>query len=206
MQIQTVLKVGAALCVAFFGIEVARTSLQGPKAVSVPAVQVQVLAQSPVQTPTNKAAFAFEGYQIRPLAQFAVRARVLGREDYRMDKEADLSPIDLALGWKQMANPAVYGPLNITQGGRWYRYSWKDQPPIPLQEIIESSANMHMIPANTAVRKVLKKAREGSFVQISGYLVEATNAQGWRWTSSLTRSDSGGGSCELVFVESAVVE
>ncbi len=206
MQIQTVLKVGAALCVAFFGIEAARTSLQGPKAVSAPAVQVQVLAQSPVQTPTNKAAFAFEGHQIRPLAQFAVRARVLGREDYRMDKEADLSPIDLALGWKQMANPAVYGPLNITQGGRWYRYSWKDQPPIPLQEIIESSANMHMIPANAAVHKVLKKAREGSFVQISGYLVEATNAQGWRWTSSLTRSDSGGGSCELVFVESAVVE
>lgn len=205
MQIQTVLKVGAALCVAFFGIEAARTSLHGPKAVQAPVAQ-QVHAQAPVQTPTDKAAFAFEGYQIRPLAQFAVRARVLGREDYRMDKEADLSPIDLALGWKQMADPAVYGPLNITQGGRWYRYSWKDQPPIALQEIIESSANMHMIPANAAVLQALKKAREGRFIQISGYLVEATNTQGWRWTSSLTRSDSGGGSCELVFVESALVE
>lgn len=205
MQIQTVLKVGAALCVAFFGIEAARTSLHGPKAVQAPVAQ-QIQAQTPVQTPTDKAAFAFEGYQIRPLAQFAVRARVLGREDYRMDKEADLSPIDLALGWKQMADPAVYGPLNITQGGRWYRYSWKDQPPIALQEIIESSANMHMIPANAAVLQALKKAREGRFIQISGYLVEATNTQGWRWTSSLTRSDSGGGSCELVFVESALVE
>ncbi len=204
MQIQTVLKVGAALCVAFFGIEAARTSLHGPKAVQAPVAQHH--AQTPVQTPTDKAAFAFEGYQIRPLAQFAVRARVLGREDYRMDKEADLSPIDLALGWKQMADPAVYGPLNITQGGRWYRYSWKDQPPIALQEIIESSANMHMIPANAAVLQALKKAREGRFIQISGYLVEATNTQGWRWTSSLTRSDSGGGSCELVFVESALVE
>lgn len=205
MQIQTVLKVGAALCVAFFGIEAARTSLHGPKAVQAPVAQ-QIHAHTPVQTPTDKAAFAFEGYQIRPLAQFAVRARVLGREDYRMDKEADLSPIDLALGWKQMADPAVYGPLNITQGGRWYRYSWKDQPPIALQEIIESSANMHMIPANAAVLQALKKAREGRFIQISGYLVEATNTQGWRWTSSLTRSDSGGGSCELVFVESALVE
>ena len=205
MQIQTVLKVGAALCVAFFGIEAARTSLHGPKAVQAPVAQ-QIHAQTPVQTPTDKAAFAFEGYQIRPLAQFAVRARVLGREDYRMDKEADLSPIDLALGWKQMADPAVYGPLNITQGGRWYRYSWKDQPPIAPQEIIESSANMHMIPANAAVLQALKKAREGRFIQISGYLVEATNSQGWRWTSSLTRSDSGGGSCELVFVESALVE
>lgn len=205
MQIQTVLKVGAALCVAFFGIEAARTGLHGPKAVQAPVAQ-QIHAQTPVQTPTDKAPFAFEGYQIRPLAQFSVRARVLGREDYRMDKDAELSPIDLALGWKQMADPAVYGPLNITQGGRWYRYSWKDQPPIALQEIIESSANMHMIPANAAVLQALKKAREGRFIQISGYLVEATNTQGWRWTSSLTRSDSGGGSCELVFVESALVE
>jgi len=65
---------------------------------------------------------------------------------------------------------------------------------------------MHMIPANAAVLQALKKAREGRFIQISGYLVEATNTQGWRWTSSLTRSDSGGGSCELVFVESALVE
>jgi len=206
MQIQTVLKVGAALCVAFFGIEVARTSLQGPKAVSVPAVQVQVLAQSPVQTPTNKAAFAFEGHQIRPLAQFAVRARVLGREDYRMDKEADLSPIDLALGWKQMANPAVYGPLNITQGGRWYRYSWKDQPPIPLQEIIESSANMHMIPASPAVGRALEKAQEGRYIRLTGKLVNVQHASGWRWSSSLSRVDSGAGACELVYVESAVVE
>ena len=60
--------------------------------------------------PDRQGPFAFEGYQIRPLAQFAVRARVLGREDYRMDKEADLSPIDLALGWKQMADPAVMAP------------------------------------------------------------------------------------------------
>ena len=204
MQIQTVLKIGAALCVAFFGIEAARTSLQAPKPVRPPPAQV--LVQSPVQTPTDKAAFGFEGYQIKPLAQFTVRARVLAREDYQMDKEADLSPMVLALGWKQMADPAVYRPLNITQGGRWYRYSWKEQPPIPLQEIIESSANMHMIPANASVHKALKKARAGGLIQISGYLVEATHPKGWRWTSSLTRSDSGANSCELVFVESAVVE
>ena len=205
MQLKTVLKAGVVMLVVFFAVEWARTSLAPPRTGGPPLAEL-VFAEVPQQVSAEKPAFAFKGFQIRPLAQFTIRARVLSREDYYFGNDATLSPMDLALGWKRMADPAVYGALHITQGGRWYRYSWKDQPPIPLQEIIESSANMHMIPANTAVRKVLKKAREGSFVQISGYLVEATNAQGWRWTSSLTRSDSGGGSCELVFVESAVVE
>jgi len=75
-----------------------------------------------------------------------------------------------------------------------------------VQEIVESSANMHLIPANAAVEKTLGKAREGASVRLTGFLVQATDPSGWRWTSSLTRSDSGAGSCELVFVESAQVE
>ena len=105
-----------------------------------------------------------------------------------------------------MAEPAVYEALNIRQGGRWYRYSWSDQPPIPPQEIIESSANMHMIAATPAVERALEQARRGKFIRITGKLVEVTHPSGWRWTSSLTRSDSGANACELVFVESAQVE
>jgi len=135
-----------------------------------------------------------------------VRARVLSREDYSLGREADLSRTDLALGWKRMADPAVYGPLHITQGGRWYRYSWRDQPPIPVQEIIESSANMHMIAADAAVERALAKVRQGQLVRITGKLVEVSHASGWRWTSSLTRTDSGANSCELVFVESLQTE
>ena len=37
-------------------------------------------------------------------------------------------------------------------------------------------------------------------MRIEGWLVEARAADGWRWRSSLTRDDTGGGSCELVFV------
>lgn len=166
----------------------------------------QPLADSPVQAATSDAPFEFRGYQVKPLATFALRARVLSREDYYVGKEAGLSSVDLALGWKRMADLAVYEALNITQGGRWYRYSWRDQPPIPPQEIIESSANMHMIAATPVVERALKKARAGANIRITGRLVEVRHPSGWRWPSSLTRSNSGGSSCELVFVESVQVE
>ena len=207
MNFATLFKIALALLVAFFAVEKLRVhyadqrlQTHGMAAVTPP------LADSPVQAATSTAAFEFRGYQVKPLAAFAVRARVLAREDYYVGKEAELSPLDLALGWKRMADPVVYEALNITQGGRWYRYSWRDQPPSPVQEIIESSANMHMIAATPAVERALKKARAGDNIRITGKLVEVTHPSGWRWTSSLTRTDSGANSCELVFVEAVQVE
>lgn len=209
MTFSTLLKIAIALAVAFFAIEKLRVQQADKRLLhsqGAATLGASPWADSPVQSPTRDAPFAFRGYQVTPLADFAVRARVLSREDYSLGREADLSPLDLALGWKRMADPAVYGPLNIIQSGRWYRYSWRDQPPIAVQEIIESSANMHIIPATPAVERALKKVRQGGYIRITGKLVEVSHPSGWRWTSSLTRSDSGASSCELVFVESVQLE
>ena len=208
MTFSTVIKFAVALAVAFFALEQLRVHqadrrLQGHAAAGIAA---QAFADNPVQTATSAAPFEFRGYQVKPLATFSVRARVLSRETYSFGKEAELSPLDLALGWKRMADPAVYEALNISQGGRWYRYSWRGEPPIAHQEIIESSANMHLIPATPAVERALDKARKGGFIHITGKLVEVSQPNGWRWQSSLTRADTGANSCELVFVESAQVE
>lgn len=140
------------------------------------------------------------GAGLRPLAGFSVDARVLGREDYRLGREATFSPVDLALGWGRMADDAVLARLDIRQGGRWYRYTWQGQSPIPVDEIVRSSANMHMIPADAAVAAALGRIERGQRVRIDGWLVEVNARDGWRWRSSLTREDSGGGACELVYV------
>lgn len=143
---------------------------------------------------------------VRPLAGFSIGARVLSREDYRLGREAEFSPVDLALGWGRMAEDAVLSRLDISQGGRWYRYRWTDAPPIPLDEIVRSSANMHMIPADDAVARALARIERGQRVRIDGWLVEVAAGDGWRWRSSLTREDSGGGACELVLVCSVATE
>ncbi len=140
-------------------------------------------------------------FLVSPLAAFSVEARVLGREDYDFGPESAISPTDLALGWQRMAQPDVYEPLDVSQSGRWYRYRWGAQgPPIPLPEIIRSSANMHMVPADENVARALERVRPDQMVRLQGWLIEARRDDGWAWRSSLTREDSGDGACELVYV------
>lgn len=157
----------------------------------------------PQQSDASEAgAFDFRGYRIKPLADFVIAARVLGREDYRFDREAELAPMDLALGWGPMSDEAVLAQIDISQSGRWYRWHAR-QLPIPRRDIERHSANMHLIPADEGVADVLKDVREGSLIELHGFLVEARSDDGWRWRSSLTRDDRGARSCELVFVERA---
>jgi len=137
---------------------------------------------------------------LQPLAGFSLEARVLSREDYRLGRESDLSPTDLALGWGRMRDDAVLARLDIDQSNRWYHYRWQGVPPIPLSEIIDSSANMHMIPGSEAIASALARVEAGERVRIDGWLVEAQAPDGWRWRSSTSREDTGAGACELVYV------
>ena len=152
------------------------------------------------------APFAVGDYQVTPLATFTVRARVLRVEKYYVGREADLSPIDVALGWGVMSDTTAIDKLNISQGNRFYFYSWSDDPPLPVADIVEHSANMHLIPSSTYIKKKLNHIRVGHIVEFSGYLVRADASDGWSWTSSLTRADSGAGACEVVWVNSVSIQ
>jgi hypothetical protein len=166
--------------------------------VLVPAVPKQG------DVPAGMRAFEKEGFTITPLATFALEARVLSREDYSFDTGAAISPTDLTLGWGPMSDSAVLERLSISQGTRWWRW-YSDDPPIGRSDIEGSAANMHMIPADDGVASALSRVREGDVVALRGYLVEAVRADGWRWRSSLSRSDTGSGACELIWVESLSV-
>lgn len=162
-----------------------------------------VSGEAPLQTgvPAAMPPFRHEQFTVTPLAGFSIEARVLGREDYRFDAESAFSPTDLALGWGGMADPQVYGKLRISQSGRWYRYQWgAEGPPLPPAEIVRSSANMHLVPADEKVAQALARVRPDQTVRIQGWLVEARRDDGWGWRSSLTREDSGAGACELIYV------
>lgn len=161
--------------------------------------------EGPVQTaPDATAPWVFRDHTLTPLAAFEIHARVLGAERYRFDRAAELSPVDLALGWGPMSDSRVLEAFRIDQRDRWY--FWRAaQMPIPEGEVIRHSANMHMIPANEAIGRRLKAARVGQVVRLKGKLVRADGKDGWHWASSLTRADTGDGSCEVIWVEAAQV-
>lgn len=161
-----------------------------------------LVASAPVQQPPGDVPLLRQDdFVITPVARFEVEARVLSTKRYRGKREADLSPIDLALGWGPMSDQAVIDRLDISQKVRFYLWKAKGGLPIARSAIERNSANMHMIPANDDVREDLLKVRSGELVQFRGYLVNVRASDGWRWTTSTTRNDTGGGACELVWVE-----
>jgi hypothetical protein len=160
-----------------------------------------VASLQPIQQSTSQSNFERNGYTITPLESFELEARVLSSEHYSFGREADLSPVDLALGWGRMSDESILKDIKITQSGRFYYWHVNDFP-IPREEIETHSANMHMIPANSQIEKLLKSVRVGQIVTFKGQLVEVKAQDGWHWKSSLTRNDTGAGACELVFVES----
>jgi len=161
-----------------------------------------VAPEIPIQKKVeNVKPFAFKDYTITPLRNFNIEARVLSKEKYSFDKEAELSPLDLTLGWGRMSDERILKSIDITQSGRWYHWQ-TDRFPIPRREIETHSANMHMIPATKEIEKSLSKIRKGEVVMIEGYLVRVDAKDGYYWVSSLSRSDTGAHACEVVFVKS----
>jgi len=165
-----------------------------------------IAPHEPVQTdPESVAAITLGHWKLTPRAHYDITARVLGREDYAYDRLADLVPEDLALGWGPMSDNRVLAAISISQSARFYTWHATTLP-IPVQDVVEHSANTHVIPADAAVRAQLARIRPGEVVHLSGLLVDGVRDDGAWIRTSLTRSDTGAGACEVMLVESVEVK
>jgi hypothetical protein len=138
------------------------------------------------------------------VAAYEIEARVLRTKRYLAQGE-DLVPIDVALGWGVMSDQATLDRLKISQSNRFFFYEWQNEPPCPPAELISTGANVHVIAADKAVAKAVRQLRAGQIVKMRGYLVNATKPNGFHWRSSLLRTDTGNGACELFYVEAITV-
>jgi hypothetical protein len=144
----------------------------------------------------------FKNSQVTGLANFRVRARVLLTEHYWWGREADVAPVDLTLGWRIMSNQEILDGLRIYRMRRAYAWMPRDgRLPASEADIIAHSANMHMVPSTAELADRLRAIHAGDLVDIRGYLIEIKFPDGGTWRSSLTRTDTGNGACELVWVD-----
>jgi hypothetical protein len=104
-----------------------------------------------------------------------------------------------------MSDETVLNELKISQMSRFFYWETNGHLPIPVEKICANASNMHMIPADKFVRKKLFKVRPGQLIAIKGYLVSVTGKDGMTWQSSLSRTDTGRGACELIWVEEASI-
>ncbi len=200
MKIKAVLKSTACVALVAFGLYGLwpRTALRHPPGVLVAAEPEQHMIPA-------KPLGAVHGFSLTAVATYALQARVLHTKRY-WATGADLVPYDVALGWGRMSDQAVLDSLKIAQSSRFFFYQWRNAPPIPEKEIVCHAANNHLIAASPQVAKAIRQLRVGQLVNLRGYLVNASKPDGTRWPTSLSRTDTGNGACELFYVESVQAE
>lgn len=162
-----------------------------------------VAPDEPVQIDLNPPPrFEAKGYILVKRAKFDITARLLRKETYHLDGGAGLAPVDLGLGWGPLSDSAMLDGLEFSQMGRFFYWQpRKADFPLPTAVLISHMAQMHVIPADKDVESRLKKLRPGQIVTASGYLVDVRGPGGFAWNTSLSRTDTGDGACELFWVE-----
>ncbi len=133
-------------------------------------------------------------------ANYQVTARILAHESYHFDALSDLVPEDYVLGWGPMSDNRVLRSIEISQSNRFYYWRVPGDLPVPRESIIAHSANTHVIPRDATVAKQLSRLRQGQIATLSGDLVDGERDDGMSIRTSLVRTDSGAGACEVFLV------
>ncbi len=179
----------------------------GPRPVSEDAGPID-LSQPPEQTaieltdPVRTEAGGYE-FVITPLARYVLRGIVVSRENYRTGWNAELSPCDVAMVWGELTADGAWRNLAWSQSSRWYFWKWHGQQPFANGLIVRNSSNTHVVPASPNLAGASRALAAGDIAELTGELVRIDGRKGqekvW-WKSSLSRTDTGDGSCELLYL------
>ncbi len=137
-------------------------------------------------------------------ASYKIAGLVVSTKHYYSDRNSLLAPVDIALVFGDLYSNSLYKEIKWSQSGRWYW--WKYDSSFPRQDnsyISRYSSNNHIIPSNDNLKKAAKSVSRGDIIALEGYLVYVDGKKGeatfW-WNSSLSRGDTGDGSCEVLYL------
>lgn len=145
---------------------------------------------------------------LSPAAEYRISAMVMGKKKYTWGWDSDVAPYDLVLAWNKLMLPENQKGIVYSQGSRWYYFHYDESFPLTESYIYKHSANHHIIPANTNILEAIKKIRNKERIYLEGYLVNIkgqSEQKGVWWNTSLSRNDRGNGSCEVLYVNRAII-
>jgi hypothetical protein len=100
-----------------------------------------------------------------------------------------------------MSDNRILNGMNISQANRFYFWRSPPDAPVSKEVIISHSANTHIIPESRLIARQLSHLRPGQIVTLAGLLVDGTRDDGAWIKSSLSRTDTGAGACEVLLVQ-----
>ena len=177
------------------------------------AEPVQVaLAKPAVMTLTRNG----YNYELTALYDYTISGLVAHKLNYGwfvIDRSEKAFPVDLCLIWGDNLRQKLHQDRSVrfSQDCRFCFARWDGNVPFNAEQL----SNNHLLAADDALETKLKQIRAGDQVTLHGKLVnvKATlvgrggryDSTAMTWNTSTTRTDSGPGACEVIYVEQAVV-
>jgi hypothetical protein len=144
--------------------------------------------------------------RLTPVAEYRIAALVVGKESYSYGWNAEVSPIDLALAWGKLAEPESRRYVFYSQSNRWTSFKMKEGSPFKPAYVTSHACNHHIIPSTRNLWYAIKTIKEKQRVVLEGFLVNVAGTYEGKavwWKTSLSRTDSGDGACEILYVTKA---
>jgi hypothetical protein len=167
-------------------------TLPPPLSVSRPGSAASEPRQSACRVPPWRR----NGSSVAALAKFEATVTLISKKAYT-DREAPLSPIDIAVAWGWMASHWK----EFKWDHSWRYIQWETDQRYDSRKLQACVANIHVIPRDLSVLDRLRAKRPDELVHLAGYLVQVDGPNGYVWRSSLTRTDGGKGACEVLWLE-----
>jgi hypothetical protein len=145
-------------------------------------------------------------YTLTRLAEYKATV-IIPSKMFQYDHASAISPIDLVFTWGDLASPEYGGYVTCKSYSRHYICKLKPNLYISALYAETHSSNNHIIPANDNVYEGIKSIGTNQVAYLEGYLVNVeSDIFSKPWETSLNRVDTGFDSCEIFYVERAVVE
>lgn len=151
-------------------------------------------------------------YQLTPLYNYEISGLLVSKMNYRIfsiHKYESVFPMDLCLIWGSNVESGVYKnrTVKFSQDCRWCWVNWSGNVNFNLNEM----SNNHLLINNKDLESKVKTLMASDQIKIKGKLVNVKanivgkagkfNSQSISWKTSATRTDSGSGACEVIYVE-----
>jgi len=167
------------------------------------------LLEEPAQGATREPVFNFEyrgvTYDVKPVASYELHGLVVTHNDTTglgdlTHDENSVDTKDLCVLWGANLARDDYRSITFESTPTWCHWSWRSSD---IQFDSHAIANNHLVTDDDALRKALDRVHVGDQIRFRGMLVNYRDQRypdHWR-NSSTTRTDGGGGACEVVFFE-----
>lgn len=145
-----------------------------------------------------------EPFHIQKTHRYRVVGEVVSASVYALAFTNDFFDVDIGIAWGAGVE-SLKSRYTFYQDHRWL--FWRSDEPVSDADrayVTSHVGNQHLIPAegHSNIDRAVRWARVGDRVAIEGYLVTIFD-QAWQplAKSSTSRSDTGGGACEIIWVD-----